>query len=395
MKAVTTSRRLETTIGILAFLLMTSSAFGQTTFEFGGYAKLDILGSRYLDGDVDDESPLRDFHFPGAIPIGGSNQGFVDLDFHVKESRFHLATDTKVGDNAVKSFVEFDFMLSPAGDERVSNSFNPRMRHLYFTYKNWLFGQTWMTFMIVVLPEDLDFPGAANGIIFGRQPMIRYTNGPWQIAIENPETVVTGFKTGDRIVTESGRMPDIIARRNFSGDWGTFSVAGMLRGLVYRDPSADIDDWTMGYGLTAGGMVNVGDRDNFYAVANGGSGLGRYAAFNFFNSSVLTPQDKLESINSVGAWVGYRHWWNDKWRTSINGDMVVADNDSTFTGGGVNRVGQSVSANVLYSPEKPLTFGIEGMWARREIENGTHGAFYRAQFSAKYNFNFATTVGKK
>jgi hypothetical protein len=380
-----------------AFFLASGAhvAEAQTTFTFGGYAKLDVMSTRYFDGDVDSESPLRDFHLPAAIPIGGSETTFIDLDFHVKESRFNLGTATKVGDDEVKTFVEFDFMLSPAGDERVSNSYNPRLRHFYFTYKNWLFGQTWMTFQIVVLPEDLDFPGAANGIIFGRQPMIRYTNGPWQFAIANPETVVTGFQTGSRIVTESGRIPDVVGRYNFSGDWGTFSLAGILRGLSYNDPASDIEDWRLGYGATAGGMFNVGERDNFYAVANAGSGLGRYAAFNFANSSVLDQDDKLQMINSVGGWVGYRHWWDERWRTSVNVDAILVDNDSTLTGPGVNKSGQSLSANILYSPDKPLTFGIEGMWARREIENGTDGSFFRIQFSARYAFNFATTAGKK
>ena len=61
---------------------------------------------------------------------------------------------------------------------------------ILFTYANWLFGQTWTTFQILDLPEDLDFAGAADGIIFNRQPLIRYTMGDWQFAVENAETTL-------------------------------------------------------------------------------------------------------------------------------------------------------------------------------------------------------------
>ncbi|MFC2085713.1 DcaP family trimeric outer membrane transporter [Bacteroidota bacterium] len=371
-------------------LTLASSASAQTNFTFGGFAKLDVLNSRYNDGDVASESPLRDFHFPAAIPVGGSGE-YVDIDFHVKESRFNFATQTKLGEEDLKSFLEFDFMLSPGGDERISNSFNPRLRHFYFTYGNWLFGQTWMTFQIVILPEDLDFIGVTDGTIFGRQPMIRYTNGPWQFSIENPETVVTAHQTGDRVVTESGRIPDIFARYNAAGDWGTFSVAAIGRALSTDNPGRTFDHVKPGFGLTAGGQLDIGKRDNLYAVAFGGAGLGRYAALNFANSAAIDANDGLEVINSAGGWFGFRHWWNDAWRTSANISGIFVDNEVTCSGTGVNKSAQSFSGNLLYSPHEQLTFGVEGMAARRELEDGRDGTFLRLQFSAKYAFNYATS----
>ena len=59
----------------------------------------------------------------------------------------------------------------------------------------------------------------------------------------------------------------------------------------------------------------------------------------------------------------------------------------------VNRSVQSVSGNILYSPHKQLTFGVEGRAARREREDGVDGTFLRLQLSARYAFNFAATSG--
>jgi len=177
-------------IALVIIIGVTGISNAQTTFKFGGFVKLDMMNTNFHNGPVAVGSPLRDFHFPAAIPVGGTNNIFSSIDYHAKESRFNFGTETKIGDHVLKAFVEMDFLLAGQGDERVSNSFNPRMRHFYFTYSNWLFGQTWTTFQILDLPEDLDFAGAADGIIFNRQPLIRYTMGDWQFAVENAETTL-------------------------------------------------------------------------------------------------------------------------------------------------------------------------------------------------------------
>lgn len=58
----------------------------------------------------------------------------------------------------------------------------------------------------------------------------------------------------------------------------------------------------------------------------------------------------------------------------------------------MDKLAWSMSINLLYSPLKALTFGVEFMHAGRELENGVNGKFDRLQFSAKYNFNFSETV---
>ena len=106
-----------------------------TTFKFGGYIKADFLNSWYNNGDVGDTSPLRDIHFPAQIPVGPKDQNF-NLDYHVKESRFNFDVKTKLLGEEIHGFVEVDFLLSAQGNERVSNSFAPRLRHFYFRISN-------------------------------------------------------------------------------------------------------------------------------------------------------------------------------------------------------------------------------------------------------------------
>ena len=98
------------------------------------------------------------------------------------------------------------------------NSFNPRLRHAYLEWDRLLIGQTWSTFMVVVVPDEIDFSGALDGLVFIRQPQIRYKAGSWWFALENPETTITSYQGSAPEVTDSEILPDIIIRKNFSGD---------------------------------------------------------------------------------------------------------------------------------------------------------------------------------
>ena len=241
------------------------------SYKFGGFVKTDVMYSDYGSGPS--SGPGRDFYIPGTIPVGDGD-GETYLDFHAKESRINFRSTHNLDNGAtVSSFFEMDFQLSGQGNERVSNSFSPRVRHAFLTYNKWLVGQTWMTFFNVgALPENLDFVGPAESTIFGRQPMIRYTSGAWQFAVENPETTITPFGGGGRIVADDNTFPDLVGRYNMKGDWGTFTVAGMLRQLRYEDNAAGIKDSTSGWGISLSGKFMIGEKNDFRWMASiGGS----------------------------------------------------------------------------------------------------------------------------
>jgi hypothetical protein len=350
---------------VLALLFTPPVVAGKTTFKYGGYIKFDANHSYYTSGDVPPESPLRDIHFPAAIPVGQTDRHY-DLDYHVKESRFNFGTLTELSSGLeVKGFVEFDFLLSPAGDERVSNSWNPRMRHFFLSAGSWLAGQTWTTLMIVVIPDDLDFAGAAEGIVFGRQPQLRYTKGKWQLSLENPETVVTTVEDGARLVTESSGLPDVVGRRNFGGDWGSGGIAAIARQLHYDDPVRDINTRKLGYGVSGGAEIKVG-ADDLKFQATAGRGLGRYVGLNFLNAAAADSTGDMSIIDQVAGFVAYRHFWSEKWRSTADVSVYYGDNPAVLPGS-VNDNAQSVSVNLLYSPDPKLTVGIEYMHARREV----------------------------
>jgi hypothetical protein len=370
--------------------------FGQeddnkTTFKFGGYIKADFLHTWYNNGDVGSTSPLRDFHLPSQIPVGETDRNY-DLDYHVKESRFNFDVKTKLLGKEIHGFLELDFLLSSQGDEKVSNSFNPRLRHFYMEWDRLLIGQTWSTFMIVVVPDEIDFSGALDGLVFNRQPQVRYKAGNWWFALENPETTINPFESSAVQVTDSEILPDVIVRRNFAGDWGTWGAAAMFRTLHVRDTSDQQS--ALGFGLSTGGKLIIGKKgDDIRMMFTGGMGMGRYLAANFIAGAAEEQDKDLNPIPSFNGYIAYNHFWKPKkLSSSFSVSAFQAFNDSDITPLQVNKTAYSISGNLKYDPVPVLRLGVEYMYGYREIENGTSGSFHRIQVAAKYTFGYHNAV---
>ncbi|MBB1428067.1 MULTISPECIES: DcaP family trimeric outer membrane transporter [Shewanella] len=369
-----------------ALLAMSGGAQAATDMTFGGYIKADVMFSDYGNGAPDSGSLSRQFYVPGTI-YGTTGNGKQVVDFQARESRFNFKTVTDLEGHKLTGFIELDFMTHTDGNERVSNSYSPRIRHAFVSYDNWTVGQTWTTFQNPgALPENLDFVGAAEGTPFVRQSLLRYTSGNWQFSIENPETTVTPLGGGGRITSGSGVVPDFVGRYNFSAASGSaFSVAAIVRQLDLEQVvgTTTYDTSELGYGVSFAGVIPVG-KDDLKFTATYGEGLGRYMALNYANAGVLDTNGEIQTIKSFGGFVSYRHWWSEQWRSSVTLSGFSADNDVALTGGAVNKEAYSGYVNLLFSPSKPLTFGVELMHALNEREDGSDGDLNRIMFSAKY-----------
>ena len=209
------------------------------------------------------------------------------VDFQARESRFNFKTSTDLDGHKLTGFIELDFMTHTDGNERVSNSYSPRIRQAFVSFDNWAAGQMWTTFQNPgALPENLDFVGAADGTPFVRQTMVRYTNGGFQFSAENPETTLNTYRdpSGARVTSGSGMVPDFVARYNMKTESGmAFTFAGIARQLnieMNKDTATPIDATELGYGVSFTGVIPVG-QDDIKMSATYGEGLGRYMALNY------------------------------------------------------------------------------------------------------------------
>ena len=383
------NKKFSTTAASVFAVLFGASAHAgvleTTDVKYGGYVKLDAMWSDFSAGTISGSSIGRDFYVPSTTPVGENASSDAVFDMHARQSRFNLATSTKLDSGkSINTKIELDFIASPGGNERVSNSYAPRIRQAFITYDGFLFGQAWSNFQNVgALPETLDFVGPAEGTVFVRQAMIKYTSGGFSVSAENPESTVT-TQGGVRNETDDQSIPDLTARYTFKGDWGHFTVAGLMRQLTYK--AGDADESESSFGISASGRVNFGKNNLKYMVTTG-SGLGRYVGLNVAHGAVYDGQS-LDAIDSVSGFVGYQHHWNDKFRSTFLYSFFEADNNQDLLNitGDPTKSSVSYSANLLYSPEKKLTFGVEYKVGERETESGADGDLTRLQFSAKYAF---------
>jgi hypothetical protein len=353
---------------------------GSSSVTVGGYIKLDAQMTEYSDG----RGPTgagEDFLIPSTIPTGGES-GDTKTHFSAKESRLWIKGQTQTDAGLIKGHLEMDFQLSGQGNERVSNSYSPRLRHAYFSWDKWLFGQTWSTFFNVsALPDLLDFVGPV-GTIFIRQPQVRYSTGNWQFAAENPESTL--YAAGAGTTFDDNALPDMIARYNFASGKTNYSLAVMGRELAYDDGD-DIES-EYGYALSLAGKIALGDQgDDLRVMLNAGNALGRYMGLNAFRAGAIEADGDIDLIDQVGIFVAYRHLWDEQWRSSFSLSAAQADNPDA-AGGTAAKQYETLHANLIYKPTAALDLGGEIIIGNKELENGDDGSINRVQFSAKYGF---------
>lgn len=363
---------------------------GTTNVRFGGYTKQDVILTRFSDGALPSSSIGRDFYVPALVPVqsGAVMQDWA-TDFSIRETRVNMTTATPVGESVLTTFLELDFQVTPGGDERVSNSFTPRVRHAWIRYRGWTLGQTYSTFQDVwALPENLDFVGPAEAAVFLRQPLIRFQAGPLEFALEQPETVFTDPADGGQILAGADPVPDVAARYTLRRLWGHLRLAGLLRelneeaGLI----PGGAEDSTLGYGVTLSGRMQVGARDDLRFAATAGRGLGRYVGLNIIDGAAVRSDGTLQAIRSRAGYLSYRHFWRPALRSNLSLGWFDGDNPVEFTGAAVTDRAMSLHGNLIYQPFPGFDLGVEYIYARRQLASGEAGDMNRVQFSTRYAF---------
>lgn len=292
--------------------------------SFGGYIKID---ARYVDGDV----AYKPFWTGSGTKLA---QDASQVNIFANETRFNM----KYTHGDVMGFIEMDFW-GGEGNEIVSNSAHPRLRHAFIKYKDVLAGQTWSTFMNTsAIPESADFAGATVGLVFIRQGQVRYTMGNFQFSLENPETW-----GGD---TANDNVPDVVARYNLKGDWGSVSFSALGRQLNTLSGKSET-----GIGGSIAGRINTIGKDDFRFQFHQGD-VGRYVGVGFTKDIDTNPNTGVEKVEETTAYLAaYRHYWNETLRSTVLYGSAKADES------GAERSQWSV--NIFENLTKQLAVGFE------------------------------------
>ncbi|MGI1794702.1 MULTISPECIES: DcaP family trimeric outer membrane transporter [Acinetobacter] len=291
-----------------------------------------------------------------------------------KTTRLGLDFKTSVNGAEVGGKLESDF----AG---TNDSF--RIRQAYLTYENWLIGQTQSNFLSNHAPFMIDFSTNVGGGTT-RLPMVRYgfdltPATQLFLAAEKPNSSAEDIKSS---------VPTLTAKlaHNFDDKKGNASARALVE--VYKDE--DVNKRKAGWGLAAGTTYQVLDPlkatlDVSYTKGVNGIlyGTNANAAFVDDEGNRNIEQNEIWAVQT-----GLTYSILSNLKTSLGYGALFADKDSDYAdlNEAANKEVQQAWLNLVYSPVKPLEFGIEYVNGERKTFNNEKFKDNRIGLMSKYSF---------
>jgi hypothetical protein len=374
---------------------------GDHNLELYGFIQLDAIQD-FNRVNPNWDATLR----PSRIPttegeFGGDGQSI----FSVRQSRLGAKATGKLSGRPYEAKFEFD--LFGVGKDEGQTTI--RIRHAYASWGPFLAGQTNSLFMDGDLfPNTIDYWGPA-GMVFLRNPQIRYTfwdrNG-WKaaVALEHPGNDID---TGNlRLIDEEiasniqndEPLPDLTAQVRYAGKWGHVQLSGILRKIAY-ETRGTIDNeprgHRTGWGLNLGSSFNVSlatlrlgavyGRGIASYMNDGGMDMGpNVDVVAVPGSLLLVPSAEAVKLFGMTAYVDFN--WSKQWTSSLGYSFDKVDNTS-FQTETAFRKGQYASVNLLWHPASNLYTGAELLWGKRNDNNGRSGTDTRVQYSFHWDFS--------
>jgi hypothetical protein len=397
------SRRIFAAV-ILAPLAVAAAgrAHAQTAYELYFTAQADYIQD-FNRVDPDWASTLRPSKI--AVPEGqfGSNgQSIVS----VKQSRFGIKGTTPIEGGDELSF-KFDFDLYGTGANAGLTTF--RLQNAYAEWRHILAGQTDTGFMDgSIFPDTIDYWGPA-GMVYVRTPQIRWTliSGgaeTFTIGIESPNTDIDlghareldpGIAAG---IQDHSTLPDFTSHYRVEQDWGHVQISGILRHLGYDTlgtPGNEPSGHQTGWGLNLTSNIKSIGSDMVHLGVVYGEGIASYMndggvdlapACTVVLGACMAGTIRAKAVPLLGITAYYDHYWEGGLSTAFGYSETHVDNQSGQYGSAF-KSGQYASVNLLWRPAKNIMMGAEGLWGRRENNDGQSGKDTRIQFSVQYKFS--------
>ncbi|GEK46417.1 hypothetical protein HPA02_07000 [Bisbaumannia pacifica] len=346
-----------------------------TDVTFGGYIKFDAI----YDFDYDLGS--------STDPLAAASEGNATdgrTTFTAQESRLNFRTQTRFGDEMLRTYFEGHFL--------PDDKFN--LRHAYGEYNGFLAGQTWTNFMHFLGTPRILKLGGPIGYATGRPEQVRYTYqaGPntFAVALENPESSISDLGPGGA-VDEGTELPDLTLRYQYGRSFG---ISGVVRQFSTDSEVSGQDESTTGFGIAAQGALPLGSSTTLKGNLMAGSGLGGYLDYVPASGAKFRAPDayldadgNLEAVDLQSVGISLDHRWNADWSSSIGTSRVeqdLADDAPAFQG--MADTVQFSHVNLIWDVNDRLTVGAEYQYIDLEKVSGEEVDASRVMASAQFHF---------
>jgi hypothetical protein len=341
-----------------------------TALTTKGGAEVKVYG--FVRGDANYIIEGADSDFNDVAKTTGSTKD--KLRATAKTTRLGLDFKTKVEGADVGGKVEMDF---------AGSNDTVRLRHAYLTYNNWLFGQTTSNFLSNHAPFMIDFSTNVGGGT-ARLPQVRYG---FNLAPETQLFIAAekGDSSGDGIKYS---VPVLTAKlaQGFADGKGNASA----RALVEYYKSDVVDKKKAGWGLAGGVTYQVIDPLKLTADVSYVKGENKllYGTGATDAYEINPVNDKIAQNEIWAVQTGATYSILPNLKSTIGYGALFADKDSDYAklNTAANKNVQQAWINVVYSPVKPIEFGLEYVNGERKTFDGDKYKDNRIGMMAKYSF---------
>lgn len=278
----------------------------------------------------------------------------------------------------------FDGSVGGSGDGKF------RIRHAYFNYKDWTFGQTWSLMSnMETRTESVDYT-QFMGTSYTRLPQVRYD---WKLGPQHDVKMALEY-TGSRV----SAFPTLTGRYTFKQG----NLLALAQGFV-NEKSVDVAtdtvkkvSWGAGVGLKykltpqqsiqANYQHIVGDQKFMpYTTQSSLAHASDLKAAGDFSLNEAKNELLMNTLDSVN--LGYSYKFNDQWRTNLSASLFSYDNsDYAKLNQDANKQLTDFVVNVFYSPTSQMDFGVEYHQGEREVFDGRTADISRINFTSMYKF---------
>ncbi|NMN06614.1 MULTISPECIES: DcaP family trimeric outer membrane transporter [unclassified Novosphingobium] len=377
---------------------------GQPAIRLGGTIKMVASIARVESTSLANNALGRDIYVPTMIPSPtGSGRRFTNTS--LRQTELHLSTHHIVAGHTIDGYVEVDFqpLPGPDADLTVPNRETPYLRRAFVKVDRWTVGQDWTTFQFTgALPESTDYIGATEGLVFVRQPLVRYSQPlgdglALHVALEKPESHVAETSSNGWADNHRSQKPDLAARLGWSGRQGELSLAGLAReihgeagnfrrlgvggslgGKIWLDEDQGADlRFMITYGRNIGRYVGLGSTDLAQEYQMVGNGVRARGYGNIDTAAVMAalhvPLGSTLRANLIGAWQSNHY------------EMLPGMNQ-VYANGNTHTV-WSTAFNLFWSPLPAIDIGYEYRHARKTfITAAPAGTLDKLELAGKYHF---------
>ena len=351
----------------------TTSSSIPTALTSKGGAEVKVYG--FVRGDANYIINGADDDFNNVARTTDANTVSDKLRATAKTTRLGLDFKTKVEGADVGGKIEMDF---------AGSNDTVRLRHAYLTYNNWLVGQTTSNFLSSHAPFMIDFSTNVGGGT-SRVPMVRY-------GVNLAPTTKLFFAAEEGDSTGSGikyRAPAVTAKlvQEFAEGKGNASA----RALVEYYKSDVAEKSKAGWGLAGGVTYQVIDPLKLTAGVSYVKGDNKYLYGTNATAAYAVDGNSIEQNEIWAVQTGLTYSILPNLKSTIGYGALFANDDSKYAELNrnidlANKTVQQAWINMVYSPVKPLEFGIEYVNGERKNFAGKKYDDDRIGLMAKYSF---------